>query len=52
MKILQPVRGVYQLWKPVMPVLANADVVAYKLDSIHFSVVLDEVVDITVIHPF
>ena len=52
MKILQPSRSVYQLWKPVMPVLADADVVTYKLDSVHFAVVLDEIVDITVIHPF
>jgi len=30
-KILQSLRGVYQLLKPVIPVLADADVVAYKL---------------------
>ena len=50
-KVLQPSRSIYQLWRPVILVL-NVDMETYKLDSIHFPVVLDEIVDITVIHPF
>jgi len=51
-KILQPTRDVYQLWKSVMPAIADTYEVTHKFDSIHFSVVLDEIVDIAVIHPF
>jgi len=52
MKILHPMCDIYQLWKPVTPVSTDTYVIAYELDSIHFSVVLDEFVDVTVIHPF
>ena len=52
MKILQSSCGIYQLWKSVIPALVDANVGTYKLDSIRFFMVLDEIVDIAVIHPF
>ena len=51
MKILQPVRGIHQLRKTVIPVSVDMGVVTHELDSIHFSTVPDELVDVTIIHP-
>ena len=51
MKILQPVRDIHQLRKTVRPVSVEMDVVTHELDPINFYVVLDELVDVTIIHP-
>ena len=51
MKILQPVRNIHQLRRTVIPGSVEMNVVTHELDSIHLSVVLDELVDVTIIHP-
>ena len=51
MKILQPVPNIHQLRKTVIPVSVEMNVVTHELDSIHLSVVLNELVDISIIHP-
>jgi len=52
MQIFQPMRNVYQLLKPFIPVIAREDTVTHKLCAVYFPVLLDELVDITMIHPF
>jgi hypothetical protein len=44
-------RDVHQLWNLVMPVSTNANTETHKLDSIDAFVLLDEIIDVTVIQP-
>ena len=52
MDILQPMGNIHQLWKSIIPVSADIDVVTHKLGPIHSRVFLDKIIDGTVDHPF
>ena len=51
-EILQPLCDVYQLQKPVSYRSAGKHKTTHELGPIHICVLPDEVVDVTVIHPF
>jgi len=52
MKVLQPMGDIYQLWEPVSCRSTRESMVTHELDPVYFWVLLDEVVDVTVTHPF
>lgn len=45
-------RNVHQLWNSKILVSGDANIATHELDSIYVVMLLDEIIDVAVIHPF